>query len=61
MISRFLITTVALLSIALSAQAETKPASLYTRLGEKKAIAAVVDDFVNTAAADPKVNFTRNG
>lgn len=61
MISRFLITTVAFLSIALSAQAETKPASLYTRLGEKKAIAAVVDDFVNTAAADPKVNFTRNG
>lgn len=61
MISRFFITTVALLSISVSALAETKPASLYTRLGEKKAIAAVVDDFVNTAATDPKVNFTRNG
>jgi len=35
--------------------------SLYDRLGGEKAITAVVDDFVNRAAADPKVNFTRKG
>jgi len=34
---------------------------LYDRLGGEKTIAALVDDFVNTAAADPKVNFTRAG
>ena len=33
--------------------------SLYERLGGKEAITAVVDDFVNRGAADPKVNFTR--
>ena len=36
-------------------------ASLYDRLGGDAAISAVVDDFVNTAAADPAVNFTRAG
>lgn len=35
--------------------------SLYERLGGQQAIAAVVDDFVNRAAADPKVNFVRQG
>jgi hemoglobin len=35
--------------------------SLYDRLGGDPAITAVVDDFVNRAAADPKVNFTRKG
>lgn len=35
--------------------------SLYTRLGGKPAITAVVDSFVNTAAGNPKVNFFRNG
>lgn len=35
--------------------------SLYDRLGGEPAVTAVVDDFVNRAAADPKVNFTRKG
>lgn len=35
--------------------------SLYTRLGGHDAVAAVVDDFVNRAAGDPAVNFTRKG
>lgn len=35
--------------------------SLYDRLGGEPAITAVIDDFVNRAAADPKVNFTRKG
>ena len=33
-----------------------KPASLYTRLGGKKAIKAVVDDFVNNVAGDSRIN-----
>jgi len=33
--------------------------SLYERLGAKKGITLVVDDFVNRAAADPAVNFDR--
>lgn len=35
--------------------------SLYERLGGEPAVTAVVDDFVNRAAGDPKVNFTRKG
>jgi hemoglobin len=35
------------------------PKSLYYRLGGEKAVAAVVNDFVDAAAADPKVNFDR--
>ena len=35
------------------------PKSLYTRLGGEPAIRAVVEDFVNSAAGDPKVNFDR--
>lgn len=34
---------------------------LFERLGGTPAITAVVDSFVNTAAANPKVNFLRNG
>ena len=33
-----------------------KPASLYTRLGGKKAIKAVVADFVNNVAGDSRIN-----
>jgi truncated hemoglobin YjbI len=33
-----------------------KPASLYKRLGGKKAIKAVVDEFVNNVAADNRIN-----
>lgn len=35
--------------------------SLYDRLGGEASIAAVVDDFVARAMADPAVNFTREG
>jgi len=35
--------------------------SLYERLGGEAAITAVVDDFTARAAADPKVNFFRDG
>lgn len=35
------------------------PKSLYYRLGGEPAITAVVEDFVNSAAGDPKVNFDR--
>jgi hemoglobin len=34
---------------------------LWDRLGGEKAVRAVVKDFVAAAAADPKVNFTRDG
>ena len=35
--------------------------SLYERLGREAGIRAVVSDFVDMSAADPKVNFTRKG
>lgn len=35
--------------------------TLWDRLGGEKAVVKVVDDFVNSAATDPKVNFTRDG
>jgi hemoglobin len=45
---------------------QTRPAaartgSLFDRLGGEKAVRKVVDDFVSRAAADPAVNFTRQG
>ncbi len=41
--------------------AGTPEKSLYERLGGQAAISAVVDDFVPRAAANPAVNFTRQG
>ncbi|MFO0972521.1 MAG: group 1 truncated hemoglobin [Phycisphaerae bacterium] len=38
-----------------------KKKSLYDRLGGEKAIRAVSHDFIDRAAKDPKVNFTRHG
>lgn len=35
--------------------------TLYQRLGEEKGITAIVDDFVNRAMADPRVNWKRKG
>jgi hemoglobin len=35
--------------------------SLWERLGGQTKIAKMIDDFTTLAAADPKVNFTRNG
>jgi hemoglobin len=48
----------------MDAKMSTKDASgrtLWERLGGKPAVEAVVDEFVNTAAGDPKVNFVRKG
>jgi hemoglobin len=36
--------------------AQAKPKSLYSRLGGKKAITAVVDEFVNNVAGDSRIN-----
>jgi hemoglobin len=45
------------LNIPLSfAEAQAKEKSLYKRLGEKKAITAVVDEFVARVAADARIN-----
>jgi hemoglobin len=41
-------------------QATTKK-SLYERIGGEAALTKVVDEFVARAAANPKVNFTRDG
>lgn len=62
----FLMTSVLCLSLALPLQAAETAApaserSLYERLGGQAAISAVVDDFVPRAAANPAVNFTRQG
>ena len=46
---------------AAEAPATTPEKSLYERLGGQAAISAVVDDFVPRAAANPAVNFTRQG
>ena len=35
--------------------------SLYDRLGGEQGLAAIADDFVTRAMADPRVNFTRKG
>jgi hemoglobin len=40
---------------------ETAKATLYERLGKEPGIAKVVDEFVATAAKDPKVDFDRGG
>jgi hemoglobin len=37
------------------------PATLWDRLGGQAGVTRIVDDFVDTALKDPKVNFTRNG
>lgn len=42
-------------------QEKPKEKSLYERLGGEKAIQAVVNDVVDRAAANPKVNVTRKG
>jgi hypothetical protein len=62
--SRYLLgATIALLAttIAFAEQATTMKKSLYDRIGGEAALTKVVDDFVAKAAANPKVNFTRNG
>jgi hemoglobin len=38
-----------------------KPVPLYYRLGGDQMVSAIVDDFLERAMADPRVNFTRKG
>ena len=52
---------IVLLATTAHAQTETMKKSLYDRIGGQAALTKVVDDFVARAAANPKVNFTRNG
>src|SRR5215468_176805 len=47
---------IALLPLTVGAQNAAKPKSLYDRLGGKKAITAVVDEFVGRVAADNRIN-----
>jgi hemoglobin len=47
---------VALLPLTAAAQKAAKEKSLYDRLGGKKAITAVVDEFVGRVAADNRIN-----
>jgi hemoglobin len=47
---------IALLPMIAGAQSAPKQKSLYERLGEKKAITAVVDEFVGRVAADGRIN-----
>lgn len=53
--------TLALVLVTAPAAAQGPAKPLYERIGGAPALRAVVDDFVAAAAADPKVNFTRNG
>ena len=48
-------------TVAFADQATPATKSLYDRIGGQAALTKVVDDFVAKAAANPKVNFTRNG
>ena len=52
---------IVLLATTAYAQTATMKKSLYDRIGGQAALTKVVDDFVARAAANPKVNFTRNG
>lgn len=61
MSKRFLSSLMMLSLLCASGSFAAESKSLYDRLGGKRAIAAVVDDFVNAAAKNPKVNFTRDG
>lgn len=57
-----LVAIVAPLLVGAPAHAQTVATpSLYERVGGAPALKVVVDDFVATAAPDPKVDFTRGG
>src|SRR5713101_8962390 len=47
---------VALAALTLTPSAQAKERTLYERLGGKKAITAVVDEFVGRVAADTRIN-----
>ena len=47
------VTFVVMAAVGMQAQAQK---TLYQRLGERKAIVAVVDDFVNNCATDKRIN-----
>ncbi len=54
---------VAVLSAAIVGEgcALNRPEPLYDRVGGEMMISAIVDDFINNAMGDPRVNFTRAG
>ena len=54
--SRALIALVAFAGLAASTRADNMNKSLYERLGGKKSITAVVDEFVGRVAADNRIN-----
>ncbi len=41
--------------------ASNRPEPLYDRVGGDMMVSAIVDDFINNAMGDPRVNFTRAG
>jgi|SRR5579872_5549104 len=45
----------------LTACQSNKPVPLYNRLGGDQMVSAIVDDFIQRAEVDPRVNFTRKG
>ena len=53
--------TVVLMAAATAFAEQPMTKSLYERIGGEPALRKVVDDFVARSAANPKVNFTRNG
>ena len=57
------LTGAAIVLVATATAFTDQPAqkSLYDRIGGEPALRKVVDDFVARAAANPKVNFTRDG
>src|SRR5262245_9278534 len=48
-------------STASAAPVAPKPVTLWDRLGGEKALTPIIKDFVAAAAANPKVNVSRNG
>lgn len=55
-LSLTLLSFMMILMASATAQKAAKEASLYTRLGGKKAIEAVVGEFINNCATDPRIN-----
>ena len=56
MLIRTMVLATALAAFTLPANAKTTHKSLYSRLGGKPAITAVVEDFVGNVAADTRIN-----
>ena len=55
-LNKLLAATLVLAGLATTSWADAKEKTLYTRLGGKKAITAVVDEFVSRVAVDSRIN-----